>query len=162
MTKATGLLRGATTEASEEPLAVLVVGAGHMMTALIKPAFSASPLKPRHVLLLSVLSREPSITQQRLIEVLRVDPSVLVGLLNELEAEGVLVRVRDPQDRRRHLVQISEHGRGVYAALLDDIEAAGQHGFAQLGEDEREALRRALTSIVAAVPRAREEGDVDC
>jgi len=39
--------------------------------------------------------------QQTLLDVAGVDPSNLVGLLNELEDGGLIVRTRDRADRRR-------------------------------------------------------------
>ena len=39
-----------------------------------------------------------------------MDANNLVLLLNELEDAGLVRRVRDPADRRRHLVQITEEG----------------------------------------------------
>ena len=54
----------AMTGAGDEPLGVLVVGAGHVVMALIKSAFETGPLRPRDVLLLSLLSREGSMAQR--------------------------------------------------------------------------------------------------
>jgi DNA-binding MarR family transcriptional regulator len=40
-----------------------------------------------------------------------VDATQLVGFLNELEAEELVLRRRDPDDRRRHIVELSDLGR---------------------------------------------------
>ena len=55
-------------------------------------------------------------TASEMIEMIGVDPSKLVGLLNDLEAEGLIVRRRDPDDRRRHIVEVSKKGRTRLAA----------------------------------------------
>src|SRR5436190_14412679 len=49
-------------------------------------------------------------TQQALGEKMMVDPNNLVLMLNELESAGFLVRKRDPQDRRRHIVELTDEG----------------------------------------------------
>lgn len=73
-------------------------------------------LRPRHVIALTLLREHGAISQQGLAEGLRLDPSNLVGLLNELEDSHLVSRTRDPSDRRRHIVQLSPEG---YSALED-------------------------------------------
>ena len=64
--------------------------------------------------------------------------------LNELEAAGRVERRRDPADRRRHLVAITEAGR----TALDGAERAQatieDEVLAALGAEERATLRRLL------------------
>lgn len=47
---------------------------------------------------------------------LQVDRTNLVGLLNELEAEGLIVRRRASEDRRRHIVELTVDGGCASAA----------------------------------------------
>ncbi len=143
-------VEGSTAVERSEPLAVAIVGAGRAMSSLIKPAFTVGPVKSRHVLLLGVLAKSSPVTQQRLIEALRVDASVLVGLLNELEGADLVSRVRDPRDRRRHLVEISARGRDLYTGVLGDIQRAGQPALAFLENGEREVLLRVLPLLIDA------------
>ena len=64
--------------------------------------------------------REP--TQQQLTEGLCIDTNYCVMLLNDLEASGLVERRRDPSDRRRHIVTMTEQGRKA----LHQAEAAQQ------------------------------------
>ena len=72
-------------------------------------ALKPTGLTPRHLGVLFEVQAWPT-SQQALIETIGVDPSKLVGLLNDLEADGLIVRKRDPEDRRRHIVEVSEQG----------------------------------------------------
>jgi MarR family transcriptional regulator, lower aerobic nicotinate degradation pathway regulator len=72
-------------------------------------ALRPSGLTPRHLGVLFEVQACPT-SQQALIETVGVDPSKLVGLLNDLETEGLIERKRDPQDRRRHIVEVSAKG----------------------------------------------------
>src|ERR1700737_1084464 len=49
-------------------------------------------------------------TQQALAATLEMDGTNIVGLLNELEAEKLIERRRSPEDRRRHLVELTDAG----------------------------------------------------
>jgi DNA-binding MarR family transcriptional regulator len=50
---------------------------------------------------------------------------VVVKLADHLEAIGAIERIRDPDDRRRHTLRLTEHGRARYAecaAITHDLE----------------------------------------
>src|ERR1700682_795939 len=64
-------------------------------------------LRPRHLIALKLLSDQGPASQQALAESLSLDPSNVVGLLNELEERGLITRRRDSADRRRHIVETS-------------------------------------------------------
>src|ERR1700746_4215984 len=67
-------------------------------------------LRPRHLVALTVLRGRDGITQQALSGTLEMDGTNIVGLLNELEAEDLIERRRSPEDRRRHVVVLTEAG----------------------------------------------------
>jgi DNA-binding MarR family transcriptional regulator len=50
---------------------------------------------------------------------------VVVKLADHLEAIGAIERTRDPDDRRRQTLRLTEHGRARYAectAITHDLE----------------------------------------
>ena len=59
---------------------------------------------------LAMLHDHSPIPQHELGELMCVDANNLVLLLNDLEAREFAVRRRDPADRRRHLVEITDEG----------------------------------------------------
>lgn len=139
------------TAAQESPhppqrLGLLLAWHGSITETLMKKALSAAGLTPRHAMTLMHLEHGP-ISQRGLAERLEVDPSVLVGILNDLEGEGLAVRRRDPADRRRHNVAITEAGSTALAktnAALDAVELAL---FAGLSQQDQDALRGLLARI---------------
>src|SRR6267378_146863 len=86
---------------------------------------SPGGLRPRHLIALRLLSEDGPASQQALTEALRLDPSNVVGLLNELEERELITRRRDRSDRRRHIVEISPRGQDELTlayARLSDVE----------------------------------------
>ncbi|HSZ40765.1 MAG TPA: MarR family transcriptional regulator [Trebonia sp.] len=71
---------------------------------------SVGCLRPRHLIAIKLLRDHGPMTQHALGAALRLDPSNVVGLLNELEERGLIERRRDPADRRRHIVSLSPAG----------------------------------------------------
>jgi MarR family transcriptional regulator, temperature-dependent positive regulator of motility len=86
-----------------------------LLTRLAKQVYrrSSEELLGMHLRLLMALSyvRDHDETpQQELAEALCMDANNVVLLLNELEDMGYVARRRDPGDRRRHLVELTERG----------------------------------------------------
>jgi DNA-binding MarR family transcriptional regulator len=116
---------------------------------------SADCLRPRQLLPLTLLDEHGPVTQQMLGEALRLDPSNVVGLLNELEDRGLVTRRRDPADRRRHIVELSAAGAGELARTNSQLRLAEDELLKALSAEERATLHRLLVRIVAvAAPAA--------
>ena len=125
-----------------------------LLTRLAKVAFRRSNeasvgMRLRQHVALSFVNDHDGATQQALGEALCVDANNLVLLLNELEAEGLVERRRDPLDRRRHLVHITAAGRRA----LDRAERAQERVEAEvlraLDPDERATLRDLLARALS-------------
>lgn len=126
---------------------MLLAVVGRNATKIITEDLRQTGIKPRHVAALAAL-RQGALTQQALGEAVHTDAAQLVGLLNELEAAELVSRRRDPNDRRRHIVELSSLG----AARLEDAEncvAQTEEGLlAGLDAAERAHLYRLLEQIV--------------
>src|SRR3954451_25208299 len=76
----------------------------------LRAAHTAHNLKPRQFQILGLLHDQGGLAQSDLVREIGVAPSVLVTLLNPLEADGHVTRERHPADRRRHLVTLTAAG----------------------------------------------------
>jgi DNA-binding MarR family transcriptional regulator len=107
-------------------------------------------LRPRHLHALGILSERGPLSQQGLGEVLSLDPSNVVGLLNELEEGGLITRRRDPSDRRRHIVELSTTGEEALAVAYARLGLVEDGLLAALSADERATLHGLLVRAVGA------------
>jgi MarR family transcriptional regulator, lower aerobic nicotinate degradation pathway regulator len=108
-------------------------------------------LRPRHMIAVKVLGDRGPMTQHALGEALSLDPSNVVGLLNELEERGLIARRRDPADRRRHIVSLSPAGEGELAASHDVFRGIEDDLLKALTADERATLYDLLVRAVGGV-----------
>src|SRR5690348_7526090 len=68
--------------------------------------YEQTGLGPYHHAILILLAESARETQAEIADALGYDRGTLVGLLDELEERQLVERRRDPDDRRRHIVQI--------------------------------------------------------
>jgi DNA-binding MarR family transcriptional regulator len=126
---------------------LLMIKLGRITMHRFTEALEPFGIRPRHVAALIELRDRGELTQQGLCGQLHLDPTNLVAILNELEQRGYATRRRDPEDRRRHLVEISKKGIAVIekvTEVMDGVEADLLEGFEPAERDQFEGL---LTSI---------------
>ena len=110
-------------------------------------AHTAHNLKPRQFQILGLLHDHGGLPQRELVATMGVDPSILVTLLNPLEADGLVARERDPDDRRRHLVTLTAAGERQLTDAAAAQHQAEDELFASLDDQQREQLRALLITL---------------
>lgn len=113
----------------------------------LREALDAHDLKPRQHYLLGLLHDHGATGQRELGEAMGVDPSVLVTLLNPLEAGGFVSRERDPADRRCHVVTLTAAGRRHFDNATRAQREAEDALFAGLDDDQRRQLEAVLVAL---------------
>jgi DNA-binding MarR family transcriptional regulator len=107
-------------------------------------------LRPRHLIALKLLSEQGPASQQALADSLSLDPSNVVGLLNELEERGLVTRRRDATDRRRHIVEISSQGGTELCDAYERLRRIDDDLLRPLSTRERATLYELLVRAVGA------------
>ncbi|WP_245194472.1 MarR family winged helix-turn-helix transcriptional regulator [Kitasatospora phosalacinea] len=111
---------------------------------------TAHDLKPKHVGLLSALDVAPGASQLEIAKLMRVAPSLVVTLADHLESTGAVERLRDPADRRRQLLYLTDRGRELLAWCTDRALVLDAELTAGLTPDQAAALGAAFDRLAAA------------
>ena len=135
--------------------AIQNAGSMALLTRLAKVVYRRSSeellgMRLRRFVTLSYLHDHGQVPQQQMCETLSLDANNLVLLLNELEDAGHVRRSRDPGDRRRHIVELTDAGRRALERAERAQESIEDEVLAGLSPAERatlhDLLRRALES----------------
>ncbi len=112
-------------------------------------AFEGTGLSAFHFAVLALLEEDPRETQAVIADALGYDRSHLVRLLDELEERDLVVRKRDPDDRRRHVVTLTADGRKALGRLRAIVRRLEDDFLAPLDAGQREALHALLVQLAS-------------
>ena len=112
--------------------------------ALELPVLAAHGLTMWEYVVLSGLVDGPAQTQARLAEAVGRDKTLIIPILDALEARGLLVRSPDPADRRNKVVALTAPGSALRAAVARAIGAAEEEVLGPLDAAERRMFRELL------------------
>ena len=112
---------------------VSVAGLASISRRLFKERLSHEPwvaeagLRPPSYGVMSYVARLEPVSQKQISDLMGVDPSDMVSVIDILERAGFIARDRDADDRRRYSLNLTTAGRNALRRL-DRIAAAGERG----------------------------------
>jgi DNA-binding MarR family transcriptional regulator len=106
-------------------------------------------MRLKQLIALDHLRDTDSCLQQGLGQMLMLDPNNCVLLLNDLDDAGYVERRRDPQDRRRHIVEITPAGLAALEEAERKLETLEDEVLGNLSQAERAQLHGLLTKALA-------------
>ena len=115
---------------------------------------AASGFRPPCMGVLDVVARMQPVSQREISDHLGLDASDVVGVLDILEAAAMVERRRDPHDRRRHAVVLTQAGETAARRFADLRSEVENRVLAELDPEERrvlvDLLHRATSGVRAA------------
>lgn len=92
----------------------------------------------------------PGIDQRTLARSIGLDTSTLAGVVDRLEARGLMQRSASPEDRRVRLLSLTQDGQDLLGAIEPDMLKAQDRILAPLPKAERSEFMRMLRALVTA------------
>ncbi|MDP3670445.1 MAG: MarR family transcriptional regulator [Telluria sp.] len=96
---------------------------------------------------LSLLNANPNITQKRLSQAINVSPPNLAILLDRLETRGLLLRQRNPLDKRSQTLVLTPEGTRLCAKAEKTATELEAEASSMLSADERTQLLALLQKV---------------
>ncbi|MCX5140711.1 MULTISPECIES: MarR family winged helix-turn-helix transcriptional regulator [unclassified Streptomyces] len=120
---------------------------GAITAELFAERIAAHGLKPKHAGLMALLASGAAASQQEIARTMRVTPSLVVGLADHLEELGAVGRERDPGDRRRQILTLTDRGRELLGICTSTASAIDEELTAGLDDAFRDRLRETLAVL---------------
>jgi DNA-binding MarR family transcriptional regulator len=132
---------------SRPDLAEMLAELARKTVAAEQPVLAAHGLSMWGYIVLSALDRSPIRTQAALAQAIGADKTRIIPTLDELQQQGYIERVPDPDDRRARLLEITESGRSIKNTVQLAIQRGEEHWLGRLSANDRDAFLRALQQL---------------
>lgn len=97
---------------------------------------------------LNLLRDEGPKSQQEIGELLNIDRTTMVEIVDELEKQGIVRRERSQRDRRTNAVTLTASGKVKQKRAAEAFDAAADEFFSPLGAAERQRLASLLRRLI--------------
>jgi DNA-binding MarR family transcriptional regulator len=104
-------------------------------------------LSARQVGILTLVTERAPMTQKALGRELQIDRTTMVQLIDDLEARGLVARIRDARDRRAFLIQATAAGRSAKDEAIGVLDRQQAAFLEPLDDAERRALAGFLNRL---------------
>ncbi|MEV5508142.1 MarR family winged helix-turn-helix transcriptional regulator [Streptomyces orinoci] len=136
----------------------LLAKTGRNARARLAERLAAREFRLWHLSTLAALAGSGPQSQRELAQRLAVHPSDMAKLLDELGGRGLVARERDPADRRRVLVTLTEDGHAALAELMTEAAAVQDTVLSPLTAPERTLLHGLLLRLYNADDPGKRNG----
>ncbi|HJC85560.1 MAG TPA: MarR family transcriptional regulator [Candidatus Corynebacterium faecigallinarum] len=123
----------------------------------VEAALSAKDFNLREYWVLTYLVDGDAASQAELGEIIGVDRSDMVRLVDALEKRGLAKREKDAKDRRRQIISVTKKGAKAQATLTPIVQLAEDSALDESTSKQLKHLKKLAKSIIAA----EEDSEVD-
>jgi DNA-binding MarR family transcriptional regulator len=134
----------------EHRLGYLLKHASLRFEQLTSVELSPLGISPREWAALNCLDEQHGLSQKEVAELLGIDRTRMVALVDELQAKGWVERRPQPGDRRKNIVTLTSSGRDLMQRGERAIDDCERRFLAALSESDAQLLKHALDAVIAA------------
>lgn len=132
-----------------DDIGLLLTLAGAQAVKNLTATLADRGLEPRSFTVLRFAASSPGVTQRDLAGLLALNPSRLVGIVDDLAERGLLARSVDGRDRRARVLHATPAGLRELAAATPAVRTALGHTLAGLPAERTGQLRALLRDVVS-------------
>jgi MarR family transcriptional regulator, transcriptional regulator for hemolysin len=106
---------------------------------------------------LTALMASNALSQKALAEQAGIEQPTMAATLSRMERDGIIMRHPDPRDGRSSLFSLTQATRGKVPEIQAVIDGMSNDALTGLTEEQRQAARRVLEGLIAALEKALRE-----
>ena len=128
--------------------AYLLARVGRSQASTFAERVQSVGLRPKHFAVLNAIALADGASQQELGGRMGLDPSGLVGAIDQLERQGLVERRRDEADRRRYVLRLTDEGTATLRRGRRVVSESARELLRSLDDAEVDTLVDMLTRVV--------------
>jgi DNA-binding MarR family transcriptional regulator len=128
------------------------------LPTLLNPLLTVELTIQQLKVLTMLVTTDEGMTGSGLAETFGVSMASMSGLLDRLEAQGMVARSSDPDDARVRRIRATEHGRSAMRRLVASRPEYADDILARLPLEDLRALAKGMTAVGKELDRLREQG----
>jgi DNA-binding MarR family transcriptional regulator len=97
---------------------------------------------------LNMIRESPDIDQVRLSQMIAMDKTTIVKVIDRLVEKGLITRTRSPTDRRANVLNITPQGQKVLKDIEPLLDRSDQRILAPLGQSDQRKFMELLSQLV--------------
>jgi DNA-binding MarR family transcriptional regulator len=114
-----------------------------------QPILAREKISASHWIMLRILVEQGDLNQLELGQHAGIPATTMVNALDGLESRALIRRTRDPLDRRKYNVGVTDEGRALLGRLLPDFHDAAHQSMAGVPGEDVAVFWRVLLKIEA-------------
>lgn len=139
----------------QHPLAHLLLSAGKKYAGLFSKETGEMDIDRYQFVLVLINRYTEQLTQKTLSELLEVDKSYMVSIIDYLSDKGYVVRTINERDRRQHLIKLTEKARGIIPKIEQAIIRLNNKSVENISESQIETFFVVLQQISSNLSDAK-------
>lgn len=121
-----------------------------LANGLIAESLATTGLTMPQITAIRLIAHGGSLTMTQICNEMNASPSTVAGIIDRLEAAGIVERRRSEEDRRVIYVSISSKGSDKAMLARTTMETCFSRAFESLAEEELGAIERGLDTVLTA------------
>lgn len=130
-----------------EPLANPFIAVSKKYLSALAKLVTQLSIDRYHYVLILIDSHKGNLTQKALAEILHIDKSYMVTILDYLEERDMVMRKKNPEDRREQLIKLTSRAENCLPVIRDAIRELNERAFQNISESNKQLFNEVLTSI---------------
>lgn len=130
-----------------EPLANPFIAVSKKYLSALSKMVAQLSIDRYHYVLILIDSHDENLTQKALAEILHIDKSYMVTILDYLEERGYVMREKNPQDRREQLIRLTPKAESSIPIIREAIKELNEIAFQNICESNKQIFNEVLATI---------------
>lgn len=134
---------------AEEPLITKLIFVSKNYLSAFSSFVEDLPIERYQYVLVLIAEKDEKLTQKALSELLKIDKSYMVSIINYLSDRGCVYREKNPEDRREQIIRLTEKAHQILPTIKKAFDRVNKQSFKNLSSEQIKSFYDTLNIVQA-------------